>query len=135
MGKKYIGRVSEMVRQKLAQVILEESNDPRLAEITITGVEVNRDTTRAQVYYSLIGDAEKKAEAQRMLDGAAGWLRGQIAPTLRLRNIPELVFVYDPSLEHGERIDALLEQWHREAPAEEGVEEEVDEEVDEDANA
>lgn len=126
MGKKYIGRVSEMIRQKLTQVILEESNDPRMAEITITGVEVNRDTTRAQVYYSLIGNAEKKAEAQRMLDGAAGWLRGQIAPTLRLRNIPELVFVYDPSLEHGERIDALLEQWHQEAPAEAPAEEAVD---------
>lgn len=129
MGKKYIGRVSEMIRQKLAQVILEESNDPRLAEITITGVEVNRDTTRAQVYYSLIGDAEKKAEAQRMLEGAAGWLRSQIAPTLRLRNIPELVFVHDPSLEHGERIDALLEQWHQTVPAEGEVE------VDEDASA
>lgn len=114
MGKKYIGRVNQLIRQKVTQLLLTESNDPRLAEVTITDVSVNRDTTRAEVYYSIIGSPEELAEVQTALDGAAGWLRAKMAPTLRLRNLPELVFVYDPSLAQGERIEALLHQLHEE---------------------
>ena len=114
MGKKYIGRVNQLILQKVTQLLHTESNDPRLAEVTITDVSVNRDTTRAKVYYSIIGSPEKLAEAQTALDGAAGWLRATMAPTLRLRNLPELIFVYDPSLAQGERIEALLHQLHEE---------------------
>jgi ribosome-binding factor A len=114
MGKKYLGRVSQLIRRKVTQLLLEESNDPRLMGVTITDVSVNRDTSRAEVYYSIIGSPEEIAEMQTTLDGAAGWLRGEMAPTLRLRNIPKLVFVYDPSLDHGAKIEALLQQLHEE---------------------
>lgn len=118
MGKKYMGRVSQLIRRKLTQLFLEESQDIRLNEVTITDVTVNRDTTRAEVYYSLIGTEDDIAKMQVVLDGASGWLRAQMAATLRLRNIPKLVFVYDPSLEHGARIEVLLEQLHDEDDAE-----------------
>ncbi len=118
MGKKYLGRVGGLIHRKLTQLLLEESNDPRLTEVSITDVQVNRDTTRAEVYYSLIGSPEEKTEAQAVLTHAAGWLRASLAATLRLRNIPELVFVYDPSLEHGARIEALLHELHGEGEPE-----------------
>lgn len=114
MGKKYLGRVNQLIRRRVTQLLLEESNDPRLANVTITDVSVNRDTSRAKVYYSIIGTAEDIAEVQVALDGAAGWLRSEMAPTLRLRNLPKLVFVYDPSLAHGAKIEALLQQFHEE---------------------
>lgn len=110
MGKKYINRVNALVRRKLTQLLLEESNDPRLTEVSITDVSVNRDTSRAEVYYSIIGTPDDIAEMQGVLDNAAGWLRGKLAPILRLRNVPHLVFIYDPSLAHGDRIDALLQE-------------------------
>ncbi len=110
MGKKYMGRVSQMIRRKLTQLFIEESNDPRLENVTITDVVVNRDTTRAQIFYSIIGTAEDIAVTQTALDGAAGWLRSEMAPTLRLRNLPQLVFTYDPSLAHGARIEELLHE-------------------------
>lgn len=110
MGKKYINRVNALVRRKLTQLLLEESNDPRLTEVSITDVSVNRDTSRAEVYYSIIGTPDDIAEMQGVLDNAAGWLRGKLASILRLRNVPHLVFIYDPSLAHGDRIDALLQE-------------------------
>ena len=112
MGKKYMGRVSQMIRRKVTQLLIEESNDPRLENVTITDVVVNRDTTRAQIFYSIIGSAEDLAVTQAALDGAAGWLRSEMAPTLRLRNLPQLVFTYDPSLAHGARIEELLHELH-----------------------
>ena len=121
MGKKYLGRVNQLLRRKITQLLLEESNDPRLTEVTITDVSTNRDTSRAEVFYSIIGSAEDIAEIQKVLDGAAGWLRSAMAPTLRLRNLPKLVFTYDPSLAHGARIEELLQQLHGEK-VDDGVE-------------
>ena len=123
MGKKYLGRVSKLIRRKLTRLLSEESNDPRLENVTITDVVVNRDTTRAEVFFSIIGSAEDIAVTQTALDGAAGWLRNEMAPTLRLRNLPQLVFTYDPSLAHGARIEELLNELHVDDAGSEDVEE------------
>ncbi len=112
MGKKYLRRVNQLIQRKITQLLLRESNDPRFAQVTITDVSVNRDTTRAEVYFSILGDPEEVAEVEAALNGASGWLRRQMAPTLRLRNLPELIFIYDPSLAHGARIEALLQKLH-----------------------
>ncbi len=118
MGKKYQRRVGKLIRQKITQLLLRESNDPRLALVTITDVVVNRDTTRAEVYYSIIGTPEELAEVQAALEKAAPWLRAEMKPTLRLRHVPQLVFIYDPSLERGERIESLLSRIQQEENAE-----------------
>jgi len=123
MGKKYLGRVSKLIRRKLTRLLSEESNDPRLENVTITDVVVNRDTTRAEVFFSIIGSAEDITVTQTALDGAAGWLRNEMAPTLRLRNLPQLVFTYDPSLAHGARIEELLNELHVDDAGSEDVEE------------
>jgi len=132
MGKKYMQRVSELLRRKITLLLLEESKDPRLSAITITDVEITRDTSRAEIYYSIMppvveegglsdfdvteGEAweAQKAEIQEALEGASGWLRAQLAPNLRLRHVPALDFTYDDSLEHGARIEALLRELREE---------------------
>ncbi|MBN2391325.1 MAG: 30S ribosome-binding factor RbfA [Anaerolineae bacterium] len=126
MGKKYLGRVSQLIRRKLTQLLIEESNDPRLENVTITDVVVNRDTTRAEIFFSIIGTVEDIAVTQTALDGAAGWLRNEMAPTLRLRNLPHLVFTYDPSLAHGARIEELLHELHVDDAGSEDAEEDDD---------
>lgn len=108
MSKKYAQRINQLIQRKVTQLLLEQSNDPRLSEVTITDVSVNRDTTRAEIYFSIIGTAEEIAAVHQALEGASGWLRSQMAPSLRLRNIPKLAFIYDPSLAHGARIEELL---------------------------
>lgn len=110
MGKKYLNRVGTLIRYHITRLLLETSNDERLRQVTITDVVVNRDTTRAEVFYSILGPAEERATVQAALDKAAGWLRSEMAPVLRLRNLPQLVFSFDPSLAQGERIEALLSQ-------------------------
>ncbi len=114
MSKKYSRRINQLIQRKVTQLLLEQSNDPRLAEVTITDVSVNRDTTRAEIYFSVIATPEEIAGVQQALDGAAGWLRKEMAPTLRLRNIPALAFIYDPSLAHGARIEELLHKLQEE---------------------
>lgn len=116
MGKLYLNKINQLVYRKISDLLMTSSKDPRLTEVTITDVSVNRDTSRAEVYYSLIGTPEEVQEMQEVLESAAGWLRTELGATLRLRNTPRLVFKYDPSLEYGGRIDALLHQLREDEP-------------------
>ena len=110
MSKKYERRVSELVRLHLALLIERRLSDPRIAGVTVTDVEVTSDTRHAKVFYSLIGDEKAKHEAARGLESASGWLRHELGVHLHTRHTPELVFVYDPSLEHGARMSDLLDE-------------------------
>ena len=110
MGKKYQRRVGDMIRSHLMDLLERKVNDPRLQMVTITSVEVTADAARATVHFSVLGDAEAQAEAQHGLESAAGWMRRELGRRLRLRNTPQLVFHYDPSLEHGQHIAGILDE-------------------------
>ena len=110
MSKKYQRRISELIRSHLADLLSRKANDPRLGMITITDVAVTPDTRHADVHFSVLGGAEAQAETQAGLESAAGWLRRELGRRLRLRNTPQLIFHYDPSLEHGEHIASILDE-------------------------
>ena len=110
MSKRYQRRVSDLIRGHLTDLLERKINDPRLEMVTITDVVVTPDVVRANVHYSILGGAEAQAEAQAGLESAAGWLRRELGRRLRLRNTPQLVFHYDPSLERGEHIASILDE-------------------------
>ena len=110
MGKRYQRRVSELVHVRLSELLERKSKDPRLAMVTITDVEVTPDAMQAKVYFSVLGGKEARDEALQGLRSAAGWLRRELGQQLRLRNVPELIFRYDRSVERGERISAILDE-------------------------
>jgi ribosome-binding factor A len=85
-------------------------DDPRLESVTITQVTVTPDTTRADIYYSVLGDEKAREDAKKGLESASGRLRREVGARTRLRNTPALVFHWDPSLEYGERIEQLLDE-------------------------
>jgi ribosome-binding factor A len=97
---------------------LERLSDPRLGFVTLTGVDVNRDLSRATVYYSTLGgtsgatagtDPDATAAA---LESAAAHLRYVLGRQVRVKQVPRLVFVPDPAIASGERIEAILRDIH-----------------------
>lgn len=116
MSKKYERRISELVRTCLSTLIETRIKDPRVAGVTVTDVEVTPDTRLAKVYYSLIGDDDAKRQATLGLESAAGWLRRELGAHLRTRHTPELIFIFDESLERGERMAQLLDSLRNDSP-------------------
>jgi len=78
--------------------------------VTITGVEVSPDASRAKVYFTAPRGERSREEVQEGLESAAGWLRRELGQHLRLRHTPELIFHYDRSVERGERISSILDE-------------------------
>ena len=109
-------RLNALLLEKLVVVLQRQVQDPRVEGVTLTGVEVTNDLAVATVYYSLLGDEERRRVAQRGLENAAGLVRREMGRGLRLRCLPRLQFHFDDSLERGQRIETLLREWHEEDP-------------------
>jgi len=101
-------RVAEQIQRELAELIQLELKDPRVGMITITGVEVTSDYSHAKIFFSLLGDQARLQQALDSLNSAAGSLRSQVAHRMKLRIMPALHFVHDPSIEEGMRLDKLI---------------------------
>ena len=103
-------RVADQIQRELAEIIRTELKDPRVAMITLTGVEVTADYAHAKVFYTLMGGAEKRAETGVGLKQAGVFLRSQLARRIKLHSIPQLHFVYDASVERGSELSRLLDE-------------------------
>ncbi len=101
-------RLSEEIKREVSSIISKEVKDPRLGMISITDVHVSRDLSWAKVYYSQLGDDEERRATLEGLNKAKGFVRTELAKRLRVRHTPEIIFQFDPSLEQGAKMDALL---------------------------
>jgi ribosome-binding factor A len=107
-------KVDETVREALAEVLLEEVSDPRLALVTITSVQVSHDLRTARVYITAHGDEERYRAALEGLESAKRRIRSGLAKRVRMKFIPDLRFEIDTSVDEGMRI-ALAIRGEREA--------------------
>jgi ribosome-binding factor A len=108
-------RVGQLLRQEISHIIERQLKDPRIGMTTITDVEVTADLRHARVFVSVFGGDDEAAASLDVLDGAAGFIRGELGKKLRLRYIPELEFRRDESLARAARIHELLEQVKRDS--------------------
>ena len=100
-------RISDQIRTTLAEILLQDAEDKRFQEVTITRLTVSRDLGHAKVYVSFIQDQDIK-EMTAALNRAAKYLRFKLAHEIKLRVTPELRFYYDDSNVRGQRIMDLL---------------------------
>jgi ribosome-binding factor A len=101
-------RVEEQLKRLLSDLVRREVKDPRVGLITITSVEVSRDLTHADVYFTPFAGAGDAAAALEALRHASGYLRHQARNQMGLRVAPELAFHIDDSVERGARLSALI---------------------------
>ena len=88
-------RLQELIREELNFLLRGEVRDPRLDGVEITMVELSGDGSRARVWFTT--EIEKEQDTLDALDGAAGFLRDDLAESLGLKRTPDLRFRRDPA--------------------------------------
>lgn len=106
-------RVNESVRQVLSES-LRDLKDPRIGFVTITGVETSTDLRHAKVFVSVLGSAKKRDATISGLNSSHGVLQAALAKELRMKRTPQLTFQYDPTVERGVRLSALIDELNSE---------------------
>ena len=106
-------KINDEVRRVLAQIISGGIKDPRISPMTsVLAVEVAPDLKTCKAWVSVYGDEDKKKETMEGLKSASGFIRGELARRVNLRNTPQLQFILDDSIAYGvemsRRIDDVL---------------------------
>lgn len=110
-------RVAHVMRREIADILERDLDDPRLgALVSVTDVEVTHDLSLARVHVSVLDGGKERDEALAALQSAAGFVRHKLRPRLDLREVPEIRFVLDTSLERGARVEDLLKKIERGEP-------------------
>jgi ribosome-binding factor A len=114
-------RTEALLKERIAIVVLEHLNDPRLGFVTITGVELSGDKRHAKVLYTVLGTPAQRRTSERALKDAAPHIQERLAPGLQLRTMPALRFVYDEAIRKESRMLDLLDEIKRERGEEPGA--------------
>ena len=102
-------RVAELLRERLALILLHKCADPRLQEITLTEVEMSPDLKRAKVFYVARENVDR-VQVQTALDKALGFIKAEVARENLFRLMPEFFFLPDSGLDRAARLEELLKE-------------------------
>ncbi|MFZ3151689.1 MAG: 30S ribosome-binding factor RbfA [Anaerolineaceae bacterium] len=109
-------RINDRIKEILSITLLTKMEDPRLTNVYITDVKVDRELDFANVYVSAVEGAERSREVLEALNHARGFLKFELANEIDLRVMPKLRFFWDSTPEKADRIDTLLAQIRGDTP-------------------
>lgn len=108
-----IERLQNEMQEKISKIIKEEIKDNRIDFVTITYVKVSSDLSYAKVYFTCLNDSEKE-EILKTLNHASKFIERKLCDLVDIRKMPELTFVYDDSIEYGNKIENIIEKINHE---------------------
>mgnify|MGYP004617160087 FL=1 len=124
-------RLSEDIKRELSSAV-SGVKDPRVSKnfVTVTHVELTSDLSYCKVHIACLGGEGRTAKAVEGMTAASGYFKKAIAARIRMRKMPELIFLPDNSLEYSAHIEEILAKLPKPAQHETAAEdqEEPDEE-------
>jgi ribosome-binding factor A len=103
-------KIAEALHELISGLLIKGVKDPRIGFTTVTAVKVTDDLHLATIFFSVIGDDAEKKATEQGLNSARGFIRKEMAKSLRMRYVPDIIFKYDESVDYGRRIDSLLNE-------------------------
>ena len=103
-----LARLNEQFRREITAILRRSVRDPRVLDVVVNSVEVTSDLWLARVYVGLGNDDQDRAAALLGLEGAANFIRRELAAVLHIRRIPELRFLEDKTAAQANRIEEIL---------------------------
>lgn len=104
-------KVAKLIQRDLGEIFQQVGTDILPGKmISVTVVRTAPDLRMARVYLSVFPTDTSKADL-KAIKAHAGEIRFQLGQRIKnqLRNVPELFFYLDDSLDYAERIDELLD--------------------------
>ena len=104
-----IDRISHSILREISYILMEEVKDENIKFVTITGCDITNDLSFAKVYFTVF-DVNKKALTLKALDRAKSFIRGKLSQRVQMRHTPELTFIFDESIEYGNKIEKIIDK-------------------------
>ena len=111
-------RVRELLKREIGEAIRREIPVQQAGLVSVTDVDVGGDLKNAKVYLSLLGTAEQKKTAFKLLNENRPRIQSLVAKTVVLKYTPKLKFLFDDSVERGNRVVRIIEELEKTMPPE-----------------
>ncbi len=111
-------RLAQELKSEISAIITREMPHHNFGFITITEVKVSPDLRYARVLVSVFASPEEQKKSLDLLNSEKSFVRQLIGKRFRLRHTPEILFVYDETIAHGDRMLRMIEEVKKELPEE-----------------
>ena len=101
-------RIADRIRQDLSEMLIREISDPRLQQIYITDVKIDRELAFADIYVSALEGVSRSKDVLAGLESASGFIKRTLASRIELRAFPRLRFHWDVTPENADHIEKVL---------------------------
>jgi ribosome-binding factor A len=109
-SKLRVAKIADRIREEISEMLVTgQINDPRLNQVFITDVTVDRELMFANIFVSSIEGQESSRQILEGLEHAGGFLRSALSKRIELRTFPKLRFFWDETPERAERIERLID--------------------------
>lgn len=104
-----IKRLSEDIKRELSAAV-SGVKDPRVSKnfVTVTHCELTNDMSYCKIHIACLGGEGRTDKAVEGMTAASGYFKKAIASRLRMRKMPELIFLPDNSLDYSAHIEEIL---------------------------
>jgi len=110
-------RIADRIRQDLSEMLIRELNDPRLKQIYITDVKIDKELAFADIYVSALEGVSRSKDVLAGLESASGFIKRTLASRIELRAFPRIRFHWDVTPENADHIEKLLAVLRNKKPA------------------
>lgn len=107
-------RVAQQIKEEISNIIHDKIKDPRIGFVTITKVDLTNDLRSAKIFYSVLGEDDKKKQAKMGIESALKYIRKLLGDNLKLRYTPEIIFKIDNSAEYNIHMGKIFDQIEQE---------------------
>lgn len=109
MANHNLGRLTEDIKREISTAMA-QLTDKRISEgfVTVTHVDLTSDLSYCKVMVSVMGGEEKADEIIRVLQKAEGFFKKRINARIKMRKMPEIIFIADTTLDYYEKIDRII---------------------------
>ncbi len=110
-------RINGEVQRALADIIRGGIKDPRISPLTsVVAAEVAPDLKTCKAWISVLGDEKAVEDTLAGLNSATGYIKGQLAKKINLRNTPDIRFIMDQSIAYGVSMSKLIDDVNKNIP-------------------
>ena len=102
-------RLANLLVKEISSILMTEIKDEDIKFVTITHLDLSSDLSYAKVYCTVLND-ENRDKCIHDLNGAKGFIRSELMK--RKLEIPELHFVFDESIDYGNKIEKIIKEIH-----------------------
>ncbi len=102
-------RVGEQILEIVTDTAAKHIDLNHLGFVTFTGIDVTPDLRSAIIYFSALNPTDEIQNIENKINTIAKGFKKYLGIEMRIKNIPDLRFIYDQSLNYTDKINQMIQ--------------------------